>query len=393
MTTIAQIVKNDPLGPGDPGAPQVFLGVTARALILIACVLAAPAGCGGPGSKSWAAEGKRDADSALKVATVTLAPRSIERQYATSGTLRARRSADLVATQPALVDALLVEEGDRVQDGQTLARLDGRGVALQAAAAGVQLKNLERELERLESAGTVISKEEIDKQAYAVAEARAAVKLQRHQIGLTAVRAPFAGTITARKVEVGALAGTATVLFSIADLTVLEIDLHLPERDAATVKVDAEVELLLVDGSSFTGKVVRRAPVVDASTGTVKFTVRADAFPANAAPGAFARARVMVDMRADAPSLPRTAIFEIEGAPHVYVIDNGKARRRAVELGLVGADAAEIVSGVTAQDVVVADGNAGITEGMPLGAAPSTPGTPAETTATGPADAKSGGKG
>lgn len=369
MTTIAQTVKDDPLGTRVSARPRGSSGV--RWAIALALVTAAPAACGGSGSKSWAAEGKRD-DGTLKVATVSLAPRPIERQWATSGTLRARRSADLVATQPALVDALLVEEGDRVEDGQVLARLDGRGVALQAAAAGVQLKNLERELERLESAGGVISKEELDKQAYAVAEARAAVKLQRHQIGLTSVRAPFTGTITARKIEVGALAGTATPLFSIADLTVLEIDLHLPERDAATVKIDAEVELELVDGSTFAGKIVRRAPVVDATTGTVKFTVRASAFPANAAPGAFARARVLVDARPAAPSLPRTAIFEIEGVPHVYVIDEGKARRRPVELGLVGTDAAEIRSGVGAEDIVVADGNAGITEGMPLGAAGAT---------------------
>lgn len=381
MTTIAQPVKDE---------PDTFAGVVARVRVAVFAVGAAVlvvGACGGPGSKSWAAEGKRDADGTMKVATVSLVPRAIERHYATSGTLRARRSADLVATQPALVEALLAEEGDVVAEGAVLARLDARGVALQAAAAGVQLQNLERELERLKSAQGVISKEEIDKQAYAVAEARAAVKLQRHQIGLTAVRAPFAGTITARRVDVGALAGAATPLFSIADLTVLELDLFLPERDAATVKVDAEVDMELVDGSSFVGKIVRRAPVVDASTGTVKFTVRATSFPANAAPGAFARARVLVDARNAAPSVPRGAVFEIEGVPHVYVLEDGKARRRAVELGIVGTDAMEILSGVDGDDVIVADGNAGITEGMPLGAA----GAVADAAAT--ADGKSGGKG
>lgn len=330
----------------------------------------AAVGCGGPGSQSWAAEGKQQRDSTMKVATVSLQPRRIERHYATSGTLRAKRSADLVATQPALVQTILVEEGDRVEENDVLAKLDGRGVALQAAAAGVQLGNLERELERLESARGVISKEEIDKQAYLVAEARAAVKLQRHQVGLTMVRAPFAGTITARHVEVGALAGTATPLFAIADLRVLEVDLHLPERDAATVKVDAEVDVETVDGTQFTAKIIRRAPVVDAATGTVKFTARATEFPAAAAPGAFVRARVLVDTREDAQSLPRSAVFEIEGVPHVYVIEDDKAKRKKVELGLVGTDVVEITSGVAAGEPVVTDGNAGITEGMPLVAVP-----------------------
>lgn len=353
MTTIAKHVKD------------------LRALAAAVAIGAALSGaCGGPGSPSWAAEGKKgDGDTTLKVATVTVTPRDLERQYATSGTLRARRSADLVATQPALVQALLVEEGDKVKEGDVLAKLDSRGVALQAAASGVQLKNLERELERLEAAKGVVSREEIDKQAYLVAEARAAVKLQKHQVGLTVVRAPFDGTITARHVDVGALAGTATPLFGVADVTVLELDLHLPERDAATVKIDAEVDVELVDGTHFTGKIVRRAPVVDATTGTVKLTVRATELPPNAAPGGFARARVLVDTRAAAPSLPRTAVFEIEGAPHVYVIEDGKAHRRPVQIGLVGTDALEIVSGVGPTDVVVADGNAGITEGMPLASA------------------------
>jgi RND family efflux transporter MFP subunit len=132
------------------------------------------------------------------------------------------------------------------------------------------------------------------------------------------------------------------------------------------VKSNAQVDVELVDGTKFTAEVIRRAPIVDAATGTVKFTVRASQFPAHAAPGAFARARVLVDAREAAPSLPRTAVFELEGKPHVYVIEDGKAHRRAVELGLGGEDAVEIVSGLRADDVVVSEGNSGITEGMPL---------------------------
>ncbi len=332
--------------------------------------LASSSACNGPGSQSWAAESKK-ADAALKVATVSLTARPIERHYTTSGTLRALRSANLVATQPALVEAILVEEGAVVKDGEVLARLDGRSFALQASQAKLQLQNLERELERLQSVqGGAISKEEIDKQRYLVDEARAALKLSKHQVGLTAVRAPFAGTITARLVDVGVLAGSATQLFSIADLSVLDLDLHLPERDAATVKLGAEVELSLVDGAKFSAKVVRRAPVVDAATGTVKLTVRATEFPPNAAPGAFTRARVLVDARPAAPSLPRSAVFEVEGKPHVYVIEDGKAHRRAVELGLVGTDVVEIASGLAEQELVVAEGSSGITEGMPLEAGP-----------------------
>ncbi|HWB77592.1 MAG TPA: hypothetical protein VG755_21650, partial [Nannocystaceae bacterium] len=54
------------------------------------------------------------------------------------------------------------------------------------------------------------------------------------------------------------------------------------------------------------------------------------------------------------------------GKPHVYVIEDGKAHRRPVELGLVGTDVVEIAGGLTAGEQVVAEGSSGITEGMPL---------------------------
>jgi HlyD family secretion protein len=62
-------------------------------------------------------------------------------------------------------------------------------------------------------------------------------------------------------------------------------------------------------------------------------------------------------------------VFELEGKPHVYVIDDGIAHRRPVQLGVASEDIIEVLGGVAGDDVVVADGNAGITEGMPLAAA------------------------
>jgi len=212
----------------------------------------------------------------------------------------------------------------------------------------------------------VISQEELDKQRYLVEGARATVKLSRHQAKQTVIRAPFAGTIVTRYVDEGNLATTATPLFHLADLDVLELPLHLPEKDAATVSVGAGVHVELVDGSTFEATIERRSPVVDAMTGTVKFTMRASDAPKLAAPGAFARARVLVDARQATPSLPRSAIFGVDGKSHVFVVAEGKSNRREVTLGLEGAERVEILSGLRPEDAVVVEGNAGITEGMPL---------------------------
>src|SRR5690606_2656163 len=147
----------------------------------------------------------------------------------------------------------------------------------------LQAQNLARELERLESApGGVIPREEIDKQRYAVEEARVLAELSGVQSRQTVVRAPFAGTIVERLVDEGNLATSTTPLFRLADLSVLQLEVHLPERDAAAVELETPVELQLVDGSAFSAEIVRRAPIVDAVTGTVKFTLHASSFPGHA---------------------------------------------------------------------------------------------------------------
>jgi membrane fusion protein (multidrug efflux system) len=390
-----------------PGGRWSAVADLARAALLGSLAMAGPLACDGVmggkgGGKGHGAEGKKGSasegpqgETAMQVKVVRLQTAPIERWYQSSGTLEAIRSAELVAVQPAIIESVLVDEGDQVQEGQLLARLDGRAASLQADAARVELQNLEAELKRLESVSSAaISREEIDKQRYLVEQARASVKLSRHTAKQTVVRAPFSGTIVTRYVDEGNFASTSTPLFHLADLRVLELPLHLPEKDAATVAVGSDVEIELVDGTTFTAKIERRSPVVDPLTGTVKFTIRTrKAFgaggdepkgppkkvaaegkstkaeittPPGAAPGAFARAKVLVDRRQAAPSLPREAVFQLEGKPHVFVVADGKAQRREVKPGLEGSDRVEILGGLASDEPVVAEGNAGITEGMPL---------------------------
>lgn len=348
-----------------PRRPRAFiLGTFGTALAL---GLALGTGCGDATGGQPGGRGRGGPEAkALTVKTITLRNAEIRRFYRTSGTLAAIRSAEITAVQPAIIRDIAVDEGDMVAAGEVLAKLDGRELGLQAGVARVQLDNLEGELTRLESARSVISAEEIAQQRNAVDEARAALRLSKHQAKRTTVRAPFDGMIVARHVDEGNLATTATALFSLADTSTLELFLHLPERDAASVKIGTAVEITLVDDATFTAKIARRAPVVDATTGTVKFTVRTSEFPDNAVPGAFARARVLIDEREAAPSLASTAIFRVDGEPHVFVVDEGKARRRPVKTGLEGSGRIEIVEGLSETDIVVAEGSAGVTEGMPL---------------------------
>lgn len=352
---------------------------TLRLTFQLALVLAlGVAGCngafgagpgGGPkgGQKGGGRGGPGAAQEPLAVAVVQLEPATIELFHRASGTLEAKRRAEIRPIRTGIIDELLVEVGDVVAVDQTLVRLDGRELSLQAQRDSLTAENAEKELSRLrELEGTdAIASQEIDTQRYTLEGAKATAKLTRAQAASMLVRAPFAGTILAREVDVGNLASTATIIYELADLSALRLPLHLPEREAAKVAVGAEVTIELIDGTTFTGTILRRAPKVDALTGTVEFLVEATTYPALAAPGAFVRARVLLERREQVQSLPNLAVFELEGQRYVYVLREGKARRVAVEVGLIGAERTEIRAGLQAGDRVLSSAQ-GITEGLPV---------------------------
>lgn len=291
----------------------------------------------------------------------------IERHYRASGTLEPLRRAEIRPVRAGIIESLEVEVGDIVTADQVLARLDGRELSLQAKRDSISASNVEAELERLrklEGSGA-IAQEEIDARRYELESAKASARLSKAQASTMTVRSPFAGTVVAREVDVGNLAGTSTIIYEVADLSALELPLHLPEREAARVRVGNSVEIELIDGSTFEGQVVRRAPVVDSLTGTVEFLIRAEKYPELAVPGAFVRARVLLERREAVPSVPSNAVFELEGKRYVYVLREGKARRVAVEVGLEGSERIEITSGIAPEDRVLIDAT-GITEGLPI---------------------------
>ncbi|HLT40506.1 MAG TPA: efflux RND transporter periplasmic adaptor subunit [Enhygromyxa sp.] len=352
-----------------------MIGLMMSVAVASACGGAAGAGPGGKGGGKAGGRGGPGGPGGrgggppqpLSVELTAIEPATIERHYRASGTLEPLRRAEIRPIRAGIIESLEVEVGDQVTTDQVLARLDGRELSLQAKRDHIGAANVEAELDRLRKLeGTgAIAQEEIDARRYELESAKAVARLSKAQASTMTVRSPFAGTVIARSVDVGNLAGASTTIYEIADLSALELPLHLPEREAARVRVGNSVEIELIDGTTFAGEIVRRAPIVDALTGTVEFLVRAEAYPELAVPGAFVRARVLLERREAATSVPSKAVFELEGKRFAYVLREGKARRVAVEVGLEGGDRTEIIAGLAAEDRVLIDAT-GITEGLPI---------------------------
>jgi membrane fusion protein (multidrug efflux system) len=358
-------------------------------LLLAALVIAAPStGCGGGeggGGKKGRGAGKGHGgkggpgarggpkkEAALAVNLATVVSGDIVRAYEASGTLEAILQAEIRSTQSGIIVSLEAEEGDTIERNAVLARLDGRDLSLMAKRDELTAKNAALELDRLEqiAAKSAASEQEVDQQRFTLESAKASARISRHQAGQSKVKAPFDGTITERRLDVGNFASSADVLYVLADLSVLELALHIPEREAARVKLGAKVSLNNLADEAFAGEVVRRAPVVDPLTGTIKFTVHVKGErPESAVPGAFARAAVELETVNQVPTLPDSALVEIDGEFFAYRIagggDHGEAERVSVTLGLRGQERSQVLSGLKVGDIVVADARE-ITDGMAL---------------------------
>jgi RND family efflux transporter MFP subunit len=197
-----------------------------------------------------------------------------------SATIESDASATLVPEAQGVVTGIYAEEGDPVTKGQLLAVIASPTLdaAYQRATAELErATNDAATAERLFAQGAV-SKAEVDLARQALAAARTAHEEASRTRGFTRLESPIAGTVAARNVRYGELAGVQPA-FTIVDLARLRVIVNLPERDLAKVRPNLPATLTSAydPDATGTGVVERVAPVVDPMSGTFRVTVRLDA--------------------------------------------------------------------------------------------------------------------
>jgi membrane fusion protein (multidrug efflux system) len=320
--------------PAEGDRPKPWRGPVPGVLVLAVLVAA---GCGGDaagGGDTARAErpggrgrGGAPAAEAIAVRTADAFRQPMAEVYSTSTTLRADRSATVTARTRGRIEALLVEEGDRVREGQPLARLEDVEQRIAAERAEATLEIRQREHERLSRLleQDLVSENEVEAARRALEDARHAADLADLELSRTVVRAPFGGTVVRRQLDVGATVTDGTAVYDLADLDPLYADVRVPEAQVAALAPGQTVRLVSdAGGGAVEGEIERIAPTVDAETGTVKVTV---AVPGAGAlrPGAFVRAEIVTDVRQDALVVERTALVADGSRWHLFrVAEDGK---------------------------------------------------------------------
>ncbi len=303
----------------------------------------------------------------VPVVVATATPGTIHAVYASTATLEADAEAAVAARAGGQIVEILVEEGDEVRAGEVLARIDGERAHLalrQAAANLAKVENRYRRYRQLHESG-MGSAESADRLRHELDALTAAHRLARLDYEETYVRAPINGVITVRQVKAGTTVGVGDELFRIADPVRLLVSLHLPQSELGKVRSGQAARLSLdaLPGQEFAARVVRIAPVVDNTSGTVKVTVEPTDTGTLARPGMYARVSLLYDEHTDALLVPRQALLEEDQQTTVYVVDSGIARRRIVVTGLEAPGRVEILDGLEAGARIVVTGHRALRDG------------------------------
>lgn len=331
--------------------------------------------------------GRKKADGApppAPVPTVTVVvpgTSSVAAQVTANGSIAARRDAAVgVNGEGGLVTAVLVDAGQTVAKGQTLARINSsvqtQQVAQMAASinsakadAALAQSNLDRAAKLVDKG--FISKADIDTKTATRDGMNAKVRLAEAQLGEMKarmarldVRAPAAGLVLQRNVETGQIVGSgANNLFRIAEGGVLEMRALVAEQDMAALRVGMPATVRPVGSSTdYPGRIWLLDPVIDANSrqGVARITL---VYAPGLRVGAFANATIAAGA-ATRPVLPQSAVMVDDAGSYVYVVGaDGKVVRKNVHVGDVSEQGMSITAGLNGTEKVVLSSGAFLTPG------------------------------
>lgn len=308
------------------------------------------------------------------------------------GSMQAIQDAPIYARTSGYVKTRLVDIGDQVKAGQLLAELDTPEVDQQMQQTAADLATAEanatlaqataRRWSDLRATDAVSPQEADEKIGDAAAKvallnaAKANLQRLRELQGFKRITAPFAGIVTARNTDVGALVsagGGGPELFRVADMQTLRIYINVPQANARDIKVGTEATLQLIErpDQTFPAKVIRTARALDPTSRSLRVELNLDNRNVKLFPGAFVRVHLPVPTGATQLRLPvNTLLFRKEG-PQVAIVDaNQQVQLKAVTIVQDFGNEFAIGGGITPQDRIIINPPDSLVQGQPVRVAP-----------------------
>ncbi len=383
---------------------QTFTAGPARKPLFLAAAVAAALAVGA--CRREQPQPVRAAEAApVEVRVLRVAAQPFAPVVPVTGTLVSRSRVDVKAETTGRVIRFPKEEGDRVAAGEPVLWVDDEPyrLALQQAETAVRVAEagLERarvveaharaERERARNllrSGGITDKDlkaaelaerdaaaQVSLAAAQLEQARAALAVARKKLHDTVVRAPVAGEIQRKFVNVGAYVEPPTAVFTLVDNGRLELESQVPSVELAAIRPGQKVTFTVAayPGRDFEGRVIDISPAVDPQSRSAKVRIQVSNPGGALKDGMFAQGEIRTGAERRAVLIPSSAVHREDTSARqsfVYVVENGKAVRRMVRLGRERNGQWEITEGLREGELLIAEHSVEVSDGARVRPAP-----------------------
>lgn len=311
----------------------------------------------------------------VPVAVVEAKLSTVERTLPAIGSLQAVRQATVAPEVAGRVTRIHFESGARVKSGDPLIQLNDETEQASLLALKANSRLAEVSLERAVDLrrNSVGSQATVDQARSAYDEAVANIRKTEVAIAQKLVRAPFDGELGIRKVNVGEILSPGTPIVTITDLSVLYVNITLPEQEQAKVRLGQDIRVTVdaYPGRTFPGKITSIDPQVAADSRTLKVQGTVENPNRALLPGMFVSTELILPSIDNQVVLPATSVDYSLYGDSVYVVKDvtadGKtktvANRISVKSGTRAGANVVIEKGVQAGDKVIISGQVKLSNG------------------------------
>jgi len=350
-------------------------------------VLAFTAACGG----SQGATPPAGAGRALTVRVAPVVSQDVLYAIKAPGSMEAEELVQITAQVEGQATGVQFHEGDRVGRGTVLLRIDPDRYRLEMARAEANYQRTLADARR--AASDLARREQLAQENLVAAEelnrarqeaerltadaqsVKAARDIAAQNVARSSVRPPQPGVINTKVVETGKFVKTGDVLGTLVDVSRLRLRFRVSEAESLRAREAQSVRFRVASlgDREFMATIYHVGDVADPATRQVEVMAWVKN-PGELKPGFFAEVTLASETRTGALVVPEGAVQASEKGFVTYVVEDGKARLRPVQIGLrTGTGQVEIVTGLKAGDVVVVEGSDRLTDGLAVqiaGAAP-----------------------
>jgi len=312
---------------------------------------------------------------AVQVVAVEAKRQPVSENLSLVGTLAANEMVEIKCETDGAVEQINFKEGERVEQGRLLIKLEESKLAASVAEAEANFKlgraDYDRSAELFK--GKLISQQEFDQIASRFHASEATLELRKRLMKDARIFAPFAGIMGARQVSPGQVIARNTTLTWLVDLDTLKAEFNVPERFLSQMRVGQTIEVVVATypGQKFPGEVYFISPHVDPAWRTVLVKAYVKNPEQRLRPGMFAGLDLTLKVRDQAVLVPEAAITISSDKASLYTVESGDiAQLKPVTTGIRLAGKVEITSGLQGGELVVVEGTQKLRPGAKVKLAP-----------------------